>query len=104
MILENILKIIAKAAKVKKTVKIYYPKTEKSPAGWREVEPYSFSTDTGGEGEHVIYGKEIITAGHIFNAFNVGSRAKHCSSFILGKIKRAKIGDYSFKPKWPLEI
>ena len=100
----DILKIIAGSAKNRKTVKIYYPKTEKTPAGWREVEPYSFATDVGKEGEHLVYGREIVTPGHILNAYTIGSRNRHCSSFILGKIKKAKAGDYQFKPKWKIEI
>ena len=44
---KEILEIIARAARKSETVKIYYPKTENSPAGWRQVEPYSLSTDIG---------------------------------------------------------
>jgi len=100
----DILEVIAESAKSRKTVKIYYPKTENTPGGWREVEPYSFATDVGKEGEHLVYGSETITPGHIFNAFTVGSKSRHCSSFILGKIRKAKEGDYEFKPKWKIEI
>ncbi len=36
----KILKIIAEAARKSETVEIYYPKTENTSKGWREVEPY----------------------------------------------------------------
>ena len=101
---EEILDIIVKAAKNKETVKIYYPKTENTKAGWREVEPYSLATDTGEEGEHLVLSKEIITPGHIFNVHTVGSGDKHCDSFILGKIKQAKLTNKKFKPKWSVEF
>jgi hypothetical protein len=104
MELKDILEIIARAAKNNETVRIYYSKTENNPAGWREVEPYSFATDIGEEGEHVIYGKEAITPGHIFNAYPLGSKRKHCNSFIIGKIRKAKAGEYKFKPRWPVDI
>lgn len=99
---KDILNIIGKAALKKETVEIYYPKTENNAAGWREVEPYSISDDIAGE--HLVFGKEIITPGHIFNAFTVGSRRKYCNSFILGKIKRARLTNKKFKPKWPVEF
>ena len=51
----EILEIIAKAARKMETVEIYYPKTENTPEGWREVEPYSLTTDVGEEGEHLIF-------------------------------------------------
>ncbi|MDP2909486.1 MAG: hypothetical protein Q8N69_00175 [bacterium] len=100
----KILDVIADAARNKRTVRIYYSKTENNPAGWREVEPYSFATDPGEEGEHVFYGKEAITPGHIFNGYLVGSEKRHCNSFILGKIKKARQGNYIFKPRWKIEI
>ena len=52
----EILKIVAKAGVKKETVEIYYPKTEKTGAGWREVEPYSLTADLPPEGEHLIFG------------------------------------------------
>jgi hypothetical protein len=101
---KEILKIIAKAAKKTETAEIYYPKTESRPAGWREVEPYSIATDIGEDGEHLVFGKEIIEPGHIFNAFTVGSRKRHCSSFIFGKIKQARLTGRKFEPRWPVEF
>jgi hypothetical protein len=101
---KDILKIIAKAAKKTETVEIYYPKTESRLAGWREVEPYSIATDIGEEGEHLVFGKEIVSPGHIFNAYTVKSRKKHCSSFILGKIKQARLTGKKFDPRWPVEF
>jgi len=103
---KDILKIIATAASKKETVEIYYPKTENTPEGWRKIEPYSLSTDIGLEGEHLIYGKDRIRPGHILNAFTIGSGDKHCDSFILGKIKKAKFTKKKFKPKnnWKVEF
>lgn len=101
---KEILDIIAKSAKNKETVKIYYPKTENTSAGWREVEPYSIATDIGREGEHLVFGKEIVTPGHIFNAYTTASKKKNCNSFILGKIKQAKLTGRKFRPKWPVEF
>lgn len=100
----EILRIIAKAAKKSETVKIYYPKTENTPEGWREVEPYSLTTDIGEEGEHLVYGQDRLSPGHIFNGYTVGSRDKYCHSFIIGKIKAAKLTGKKFKPRWPIEF
>jgi len=101
---KDILKVITEAAKKEETIEIYYPKTENNLAGWREVEPYSLATDIGEEGEHLIPDREIITPGHIFNAYTIGSRKKHCNSFILGKIKKIRLTGKKFKPKWPVEF
>lgn len=103
---KDILRIIAKAARKSETVKIYYPKTENSAEGWREVEPYSLTTDIGANGEHLIYGLDRLSPGHIFNAYTVSSKDDHCGSFIIGKIKRAKSTGKKFKPrnKWKVEF
>ena len=101
---KEILKIIAKAAQSIETVEIYYPKTENNKAGWREVEPYSLTIDPGEEGEHLIYGQDRLSPGHIFNGYTVGSRKKHCNSFIIGKIKKARLTNNKFKPKWSVEF
>jgi len=100
------LKIIAKSARRSETVKIYYPKTDKSKAGWREVEPYSLTTDLPPEGEHLIYSKDRLSPGHIFNAYTAGKRKDHCDSFIIGKIKKAESTGKKFKPKnnWKIEF
>jgi hypothetical protein len=102
----EILKIIAESAGKLETVEIYYPKTENSSEGWREVEPYSLTSDIGSEGEHLIYGKEHISPGHIFNGYTVGSKDDHCDSFIIGKIKGAKPTGKKFSPKknWKVEF
>jgi len=100
----EILEIIAKAARKIETAEIYYPKTENTPEGWREVEPYSLTTDIGEEGEHLIYGKDRLSPGHIFNGYTVGSQDKHCGSFIIGKIKAAKLANKKFEPKWSVEF
>ena len=101
---KDILNIIGKAGKNKETLEIYYPKTENNPAGWREIEPYSIATDIGKQGEHLVFGKEIIRPGHILNAFTKASTDNHCDSFILGKIKKARLTGKKFKPKWPVEF
>ena len=98
------LEVIAQAARKMQTVKIYYPETDNSPAGWREVEPYSLSTDIGEEGEHLVYGQDRLSPGHIFNGYTAGSKYRHCSSFIIGKIKKAELTGRSFSPKWPIEF
>jgi len=102
----KILRIIAEAAKNLKTVKIYYPKTENSKEGWREIEPYSLTTDIGEEGEHLIYGQDRLSPGHILNAYTVRSQDDHCDSFIVGKIKMAKPSNRNFVPRngWKVEF
>ena len=100
----DIIEIIAKSAQKIETVKIFYPKTENTKEGWREVEPYSFSTDIGGDGEHLVYGQDRLSPGHIFNAYTTNSKDNHCDSFIIGKIKMAKFSRKKFLPKWIVEF
>jgi hypothetical protein len=102
----EILEIIARAGQKLETVEIYYPKTENNPEGWREVEPYSLSTDIGEEGEHLVYGQDRLSPGHIFNGYTVRSNDDHCDSFIIGKIKAAKLTGRKFKPRnnWKVEF
>jgi len=100
----KILFIISKAAEKRETVEIYYPRTENTKEGWREIEPYSLSTDIGKQGEHLIYGEDHLKPGHILNAYTVGSSDDHCDSFIIGKIKRARLSKKKFKPKWKVEF
>lgn len=103
---EIIIKNIAKAAKKSETIRIFYPKTDNSKEGWREVEPYSFTTDIGEDGEELLYGKDRIGPGHIFNGYTVGSGDDHCDSFIIGKIKNVSRTLKKFKPRngWKIEI
>ena len=98
----EIIDTIAKAAKKMETVEIYYPKTENTKEGWREVEPYSLSLDIGGE--HLVYRGDRISPGHIFNGYTVNSKDDHCDSFIIGKIKKVRLTNNKFKPKWPIEF
>lgn len=98
----EILKIVAKAARKLETVEIYYAKTDNTKAGWREVEPYSLTIDP--DGEHLIYGQDRLSPGHIFNAYKVGSYNKHCNSFIIGKIKKARLTNNKFEAKWSVEF
>lgn len=102
----KILAITDKAARSHKTVEIYYPKTENSPEGWREVEPYSLSTDIGKDGEHLVYGEDLLSPGHILNAYTINTKDKHCGSFIIGKIKAARVTGKKFKPRnnWKVEF
>lgn len=97
---------IAKAAQKKETVLIYYPQTEKTKEGWREIEPYSLATDIGKEGEHLVYNEDLLSPGHILNAYSVASSDDHCDSFILGKIKAVKLTGKKFKPRnnWRVEF
>jgi hypothetical protein len=103
---QEILRIIAKAGSKSETVEIYYPETENTAEGWREVEPYSLTTDVGSEGEHLIYGQDRLSPGHIFNGYTVGSEDNHCDSFIIGKIKAARFAGNKFTPRnnWKIEF
>lgn len=100
----EIIKRIAEAARKRETVEIYYPATENTKAGWREVEPYNIATDSGEEGENLVYGKEHITPGHIFNGYTVGSGDNHLDSFIIGKIKSIKKTGNKFAPRNGWEV
>jgi len=102
----KILKVISEAGSRRETVKIYYPKTENAPAGWREVEPYSLTTDIGPGGEHLIYGQDRLSPGHIFNGYTAKSGDDHCDSFIVGKIKMAKLTGKKFasRKNWKVEF
>ena len=103
---KEILKIVAKAAKQLETVEIYYPKTENTKAGWREIEPYSLTTDIPPDGEHLIYLKDRLSPGHILNAYTIGRRKDHCDSFIIGKIKKARFTGNKFTSRnnWKVEL
>lgn len=83
----EVIKIIKKAFREKKDLKIYYPKTENNEEGWRTVTPVSLSTDIPPEGEVLVFDKEAISPGHILNARN---KEKEARSFIVGKIKFIK--------------
>lgn len=101
---QEIIRIIAQAAKKMEVVEIYYPQTENTSAGWRKVEPYSLSTDIGEEGEHLVYNGDRLSPGHIFNGYTVDSDDDHCDSFIIGKIKKARLVGEKFHPQWPVEF
>ena len=102
----KILFIIAREASKGNTVEIYYPKTANASAGWREVESYCLSTDVGSDGEHLVYGEDLLSPGHIFNAYTVSTKDDHCDSFIVGKIKQARVTGNKFKPRnnWKVEF
>jgi len=87
----KVLEVIAKAAEKGETVEIYYPETENSLEGWREVVPYNLTTDIPPEGEVLLYGKDRLSPGHIFNAHPVNGEDKELRSFIVGKIKLARL-------------
>ncbi len=102
----EVLKIIADAARAKETVEIYYPITENSPEGWRELEPYSLTTDIPPEGEYLVYDQDRLSPGHIFNARIAGSKENGMRSFIVGKIRRARGTGKKFTPPtgWKIRI
>jgi hypothetical protein len=103
---KDILVKVLDAGRRREIIKIYYPKTDNSKAGWRNIQVYSLAIDPGPGAEHLIAGKDRISPGHILNAYTIGSRDKHCDSFILGKIKAAKLTNKKFRPKvgWKVEI
>ena len=103
---QEIIKVIAQAGEQRKTLKIFYPKTANSPAGWREVEPYFLANDTGEVAEHLVYMQDRLSPGHIFNGYTVGRGKTHYDSFIIGKIKSAQSTNRKFKPRfgWQVEF
>lgn len=86
----EILDMVAKAVSKGETVDIYYPATENSPEGWREIEPYNFSVGTEMVSEVLEYGKDEIEPGHILNARTIGFGDTETHSFIMGKIRKAR--------------
>lgn len=103
---QEIIGVIAQAGAKRETIKIYYPKTTGSTGGWREVEPYFLSNDTGEAAEHLVCGQDRLSPGHIFNAYTLGRGKTHYDSFILGKIRAAKATNRKFKPRsgWKVEF
>ncbi len=83
----EISKIIVKACLDDKQVEIYYPRTENTPEGWREIKPYNITTDIPPEGEELVIGKDRFGPGHILNAYTVNGKDREIRSFIIGKIK-----------------
>ena len=102
----KVLAIIARAARQGETVEIWYPRTERSVGGWRQVEPYCLATDVGRAGEHLVYGEDLLSPGHILNAYTIGSGDDHCDSFVISKIKAARPAGRKFKPRrnWQIEF
>ena len=102
----KILFIIEKAAKRKETVEIYYPRTDRSVGGWREIEPYSLTTDIPPKGEHLVYGEDMLSPGHILNAYTKDSKDNFCHSFIIGKIKKVRLTHKKFVARngWKIEF
>ena len=86
----EILEIVGKAVSKGETVEIYYPATESSPEGWREIEPDSFSVGTETISEVLKYGRDEIGPGHILNARTIGFGDTNTHSFIIGKIQKAR--------------
>jgi len=66
----------------------------------------SLATDVGDEGEHLVYGQDLLSPGHILNAYTVDSGDEHCDSFIISKIKQAKPTGHKFAPRfgWTVEF
>lgn len=101
---KKIIKIIGQAGKERNLVRIYYPETGRHKEGWRTIEPYSLATDLPPIGEHLVYGEDHIRAGHILNAYTLGSKDTVCHSFILGKIKKVQATEENFIPRWDVKF
>ncbi len=95
----EIVDIIAQSSKNLFTVEIYYPETDNSPEGWREIEAYSFKPDLDDSDDFLVYKRDEISPGHILSAYTLASRNKSRSSFILGKIKKARRTKRKFQPR-----
>lgn len=85
----NVLKVVASAISRGETVEIYYPATERSPEGWREIEPEGFFVDVDCFSQKLIYQKDEIFPGHILNAKTLGLE-EDTHSFIIGKIRKVR--------------
>lgn len=86
----EILEIVAKAISKRETVDIYYPATDNSPEGWREIEPYGFFVGTETFSERLEYIRDPIEPGHILSARTIGFGDSGTHSFIIGKIRKAR--------------
>ncbi len=102
----EIMEIVAFCAKNKETVKIYYPKTDNTKEGWREIEPYNIANDIGEEGERLVYGEDRLSPGHILNGYTIDGKDNFYHSFIISKIKKAKKTGKKFLPRnnWKIEF
>lgn len=100
----EILKIIADAGSKLETVEIYYPRTERTPEGWREVEPYSLRNSI--RGGDLRYGFDEIRSEHIFYAYTIGKDDISCHGFKIGKIKEVRPTGKKFTPRnnWEVEF
>ncbi|HQB18650.1 MAG: hypothetical protein BWY34_00139 [Parcubacteria group bacterium ADurb.Bin247] len=83
----QVVNMINQSIKSKKTIEIYYPKTQNSPEGWREIEPFGFFDDIE-EGATKITSN--FSPGHILKAYTIGDTTKTLQSFIIGKIIKAR--------------
>ncbi len=101
-----LLEIIAHLAMRKETVEIYYPATENSSKGWREIGPYAITIDVGDDVKDLVYGKDLISPRHILRAYTIGSSKNRCYSFIIGKIQKARITRRKFIPNknWKIKF
>lgn len=84
---KNVVSIINQSIKSKKTIEIYYPKTQNSPEGWREIEPFNVFDDTE---DNALIIKNNFSPGHILKAYTIGDPSKTLQSFIIGKIIKAR--------------
>ncbi len=87
---KDVLETIKDSLASNKKVEIYYPKTENSSEGWREIELINVTTDVPPNEEEVTIEKDNITPGHILNAYDVLEGKTQLKSFILGKIKNIR--------------
>lgn len=83
----RVVNIINQSIRDKKTLEIYYPKTQNSPEGWREIEPFGIFDDTDTNANIV---ENNISPGHILKAYTIGNSSKTLQSFIIGKIMKAR--------------
>ena len=102
----KILEKINNAGSELKTIRIFYPKTENTLEGWREVEPYSFRTSSGKNRKKLKYGIDQIKPENIFYGYTVDSGDMHCDAFKIGKIKKAERTNNSFvcREGWDVEF
>jgi predicted DNA-binding transcriptional regulator YafY len=85
--MQFIINTIQQAAKEKKILKIIYYEKDGSCDGWRYIEPYSFTHDSGEKG---LFAWDKSKGG--------------IRRFSLSRIQEAVITDENFHPRYPIEI
>ncbi len=87
---KKISDFVIKAIEHENNLEIYYPETENNPEGWRQINPLNVSTDVPPQGEELDLKKELLSPGHILNAYDIIAKDDNLRSFILGKIKNIR--------------